>query len=94
MTTSESWWAEGTLYENCNCRLLCRCHISYRQPADQDRCIGYLATHIQQGRYGQAPLDGLNAVVYVNAPQIMVDPGWTLGLYIDERADDAQREAL
>ena len=94
MTPSESWWAKGTLYENCNCRLLCRCHISYRQPADHDRCIGYLATHIQQGRYGEVPLDGLNAVMYVNAPQIMAELGWTLGLYIDERADGPQREAL
>jgi hypothetical protein len=94
MTMIEPWWAKGTLYENCNCRLLCRCHISYRQPADHERCIGYLAANIQQGRYGEVPLDGLNTVVFVDAPQIMAEPGWTLGLYIDERAGGPQREAL
>ena len=94
MTMIEPWWAKGTLFENCNCRLLCRCHISYRQPADYERCIGYLAANIEQGRFGEVLLDGMNAVVFVNAPQIMTEPGWTLGLYIDERASEPQREEL
>ncbi len=40
METYQPWWARGLLRENSNCRLLCRCHISYRQEAEFDRCIG------------------------------------------------------
>jgi hypothetical protein len=89
-----TWWAKGLLLENCNCRLLCRCHISYRQPADHERCLGFLAARIDDGAYGDVPLGGLQAVVLVDAPQIMTEPDWALGICIDERANQAQREAV
>lgn len=94
MSDIPAWWAQGTLLENCNCRLLCSCHVSYRQPADHERCLGFLLPCFEAGFYGEVPLDGLRAVVLVDAPRIMTEPDWTLGLCIDTGADAAQREAV
>ncbi len=94
MQAKPSWWAKGHLYENCNCRLICRCHISYRQPADHERCLGFLAVRIDEGAFGDVSLAEQQAVLLVDAPQIMTEPDWTVGLCIDERADAGQRDAL
>ena len=29
---SQTWWAEGDLFEGCNCNLLCPCHVTFHQP--------------------------------------------------------------
>jgi hypothetical protein len=43
---------------------------------------------------GDVDLKGLNAALVVSSPKQMTDGGWKLALYIDERADKAQAEAL
>jgi hypothetical protein len=94
MSAQTAWWAEGLLLESCNCRLLCRCHIAYRQPADHERCVGYIAVRVEDGAYGEVPLGGLDALVLIDAPRIMTEPDWTIGLCISERARPPQHEAL
>ena len=69
-----AWWAKGEMFENCNCRLLCRCHISYRQPADHERCTGCFAIEVAEGRYGEVALDRTRAFLAVDAPQNMLSP--------------------
>jgi hypothetical protein len=88
------WWACGLLFENCNCRLLCHCHVAFTQPADEERCIGYWAVRIEQGAWGDVPLAGLHALVLGDAPQVMAEGGWTQALYLDQRANAGQRVAL
>ncbi len=44
--------------------------------------------------YGQLPQHGLNALVYVHTPKIMIHGGWTQALYLDDRAGPEQRRAL
>jgi hypothetical protein len=92
--TNPAWWARGLLFENCNCRLLCHCHVSFTQPADEERCIGYWAIRIDEGAWGDVPLAGLHALVLGDSPQVMADGDWTQALYLDLRADAAQRPAL
>lgn len=94
MADGERWWAAGLLFENCNCQLLCPAHLSFRQRCQKDRCVGYWAIHIAEGRCGALPLDGLNAVICNESPPLMIDGEWTQALYLDERADEAQRQAL
>jgi hypothetical protein len=54
-----------------------------------------LAIHINSGTYGGTSLDGLNAVIAAHAPDgPMSTPGWKLGLYVDERASEEQRQAI
>jgi len=55
-----------------------------------------LAYHIREGAYGNIRLDGLN-VLAVSPFEGNIWAGearLTLGLYIDERADEGQRDAL
>jgi hypothetical protein len=55
-----------------------------------------LAWHIREGHYGDVQLDGLNFIA-VAAFEGNIWDGETkadLGLFIDERADESQREAL
>ncbi len=89
-----AWWAKGEMFENCNCRLLCRCHISYRQPADHERCTGCFAIEVAEGRYGEVALDRTRAFLAVDAPQNMLDGGWTMALVVDEAASEGQRRAI
>jgi hypothetical protein len=39
-------------------------------------------------------LDGLNAIVMIYTPGEMGDGNWSVAYYLDDRADEAQREAL
>ncbi|MCH7930358.1 MAG: DUF1326 domain-containing protein [Proteobacteria bacterium] len=94
MAGQEQWRAEGLLFENCNCQLLCRAHLSYRNPCDHERCLFHWAVHIDGGAYGDLPLDGLNAFLVGDTPRLMASGDWTEAIYIDERASSAQRRAL
>lgn len=89
-----SWRAKGLLFENCNCRLVCPGHMSFRQLCTHERCIGAWAVHIEEGRHGDVALDGLDIVIFWDSPQHMIAGGWTEKFFVGEHADPAQREAL
>jgi hypothetical protein len=57
-------------------------------------CDVPLIVHIDKGRFGDVPLDGLNVVLVVHTPGPMGEGNWTVAAYIDERADDRQADAL
>ena len=94
MVNAESWSVRGLLFENCNCALLCRAHLSYKNPCDHERCLFHWAFHIGEGAYGALALDGLNAFVVGDSPQLMFSGDWTEAIYIDARADPGQRRAF
>lgn len=94
MTAIPEWWAEGTLFENCDCASVCPAHISFRQPCNHERCIGYWAIHIHEGRWEEADLSGLGAFIAYDAPQVMAEGGWIQEMYLDERAGESQRKGL
>jgi hypothetical protein len=90
-----AWSLEGEYMENCSCDVLCPCITSSMAgPADTERCLVPLAMHIEKGDKDGLSLDGLNAVMVVDAPQVMGEGGWRVAVYLDERADDDQRAAL
>lgn len=41
MAEFHPWWVNGTLFENCNCQLLCPAHVSFKQECDEDPCRGF-----------------------------------------------------
>lgn len=88
------WWAEGLLFENCNCQIVCPGHMSFRQSCTQERCMGHWAIRLDRAAYGGTRLDGLNVVILYDAPQQMFAGNWVEAIYVDERADADQREAL
>jgi hypothetical protein len=63
-------------------------------PATEDTCDLVLAWHVARGRKDDTSLEGLTVVMAVRSPKQMTDGNWTVTLYLDERADPAQAEAL
>jgi hypothetical protein len=98
MVGQTNWRLSGDYFENCNCDVVCPCLVSTAPPLTarptQGVCDVALVFHIDKGSYGQVSLDGLNVAVIGHAPGAMADGNWTLGTYIDERADDEQAAAL
>lgn len=92
--TSVPWQARGLLFENCTCQLVCPGHMHFSQACTHERCCGYWAVRVDEGQFGDVPLGGLRAVVAFDAPQRMMDGGWTEVVVIDEAATTAQRDAL
>jgi hypothetical protein len=89
------WRLIGDWFDLCRCRVPCGC--TFAQPPDEGRCDGILAWHVREGRYGETVLDELN-VVGVGGFDGNI---WTgeatnsaMGFFMDERADERQREAL
>jgi len=98
METGESsvpqWHIVGDWFDVCRCNIPCPCEFA-QAPTD-NYCEGVLAWHIREGHYSDVRLDGLNLIgVGAFEGNLWVGEGKvTMGLFIDERADERQCEAL
>src|SRR5919197_715113 len=94
MAEVPQWHVTGDWFDVCSCNIPCPCEFA--QAPTNNACQGVLAWHIREGRLGDVPLDGLNLI----AVGVFEGNIWaggtkaTMGFFIDERADDRQREAL
>ena len=88
------WWAEGLLFENCNCTAVCPGHIHFSQKCTHEVCHGFWAIRFEAGRVGGADLAGVDAVVVYETPQVMVDGGWRQRIIVSDRAGPDQRRAV
>jgi hypothetical protein len=81
--------------ETCNCAFICPCIGSNltAQPTEGD-CKAAVAMKIDKGEKDGVSLDGLAFIVLIYAPGAMADGNMTVGLIVDENADDAQTEAI
>jgi hypothetical protein len=97
-TDGPAWSIRGEYFENCNCAIVCPCLFSPNAPLTstptEGACEVAFAFHLDQGRFGEVALDGLNAALIARTPGPMSEGNWTVALYIDERADQRQRDAL
>jgi hypothetical protein len=96
--TQTSWQIAGDYFENCNCKVVCPCFFSPAAPLTsqptEGACEVAFAFHIDQGAYGHASLAGLNTALIARTPGPMAEGNWSAALYLDERADEQQRQAL
>lgn len=96
--TTPKWSFEGEYFENCNCAVACPCVVSTNAPftsnPTEGACEVTFAFHVNRGSFGDASIDGLNVAVLARTPGPMMDGNWSVALYLDERADDRQRDAL
>ncbi|HTJ89363.1 MAG TPA: DUF1326 domain-containing protein [Acidocella sp.] len=78
--------------------MVCPCLVSPAAPLTaqptQGMCNVAMIFHIDEGSYGEVSLDGLNIALVAHTPGPMADGNWTLGAYIDERANDEQTASL
>jgi hypothetical protein len=92
MSDSFPWHLEGDYFEACNCETACPC-VWFNSPSEGD-CKLLVAWHVERGRSEDTVLDGLNVVLACFAPGHMKEGNWQAALYVDERADDTQTDAL
>ena len=90
-----AWQLSGTYFENCSCDAVCPCTwSSFGRPATLDRCRFFMALHIERGEVEGVDVSGLTFGLIGDTPAAMAEGNWKMGAYIDETADDAQREKL
>ena len=89
---AEKWSLTGNYFEACNCDVACPC--VFTSAPTNDNCTVLLAWHIEKGKYGDVSLDGLNAALAIYSPGHMLKVKWDVALYLDEKANPKQREAL
>ncbi|MBC8239880.1 MAG: DUF1326 domain-containing protein [Alphaproteobacteria bacterium] len=89
------WNIEGQYMETCNCAFICPCIGSNltAEPTEGD-CKAAIAMQITHGEKDGVGLDGLSFIVLSHAPGAMADGNIKVGLIVDEKADDAQTEAI
>ena len=90
-----SWQLSGDYFETCNCDFLCPCLPSnLAAPPTKGDCHFAMVFHIDQGRYGDVVLNGLNFAVVGHAPTVMSQGNWSVGVILDERATADQQQAI
>jgi hypothetical protein len=96
--TETAWQIRGEYFENCNCDVVCPCLFSAKEPMTstptEGACEVGFGFHIDDGNFGDLSLDGLNVGLIARTPGPMADGNWQVALYLDDQADDGQREAL
>src|SRR5260221_1429281 len=97
-STQTRWQIAGDYFENCNCDVVCPCLFSPNAPLTSvptaGACEVAFGFHVDRGDYGGVTLDGLNVALIARTPGAMAEGNWTVALYLDERADEQQRQAL
>lgn len=94
MAEVPQWHVQGDWFDVCKCSIPCPC--TFAQTPTTGDCEGVLAYHIREGHCGDVRLDGLN-LIGVGGFEGNIWSGQTkarMGFFIDERADERQREAL
>jgi len=86
------WELNGNYFETCNCEAACPC--VFLSPPTEGDCTVLVAWHIDRGHYGDTSLDDLNVALAVYSPGNMIEGKWKAAAYFDEKADEAQNEAL
>jgi hypothetical protein len=91
------WRIAGSYLEACNCEAICPCRrVGDRQGGRSTYgvCMGALSWQIEDGSAGDVGLDGLRVLLAVRYDDDEPGSPWSFALYIDERGDERQREAL
>ena len=93
MAAVPRWQLEGDWFDVCKCDIPCPCEFA--QAPTNGACDGILAWHVRKGSYGGVTLDGLNVIAlgYFEG-NIWAGAKATMGIFIDARADEPQRDAM
>lgn len=89
------WNMRGEYMESCNCDYLCPCIYTNPQGrTTHEHCIALLVYRIDEGRYGEVPLDGLKFALIIRSGRVMADGKWVFACVVDATGDAVQRAAL
>ena len=86
------WELKGTVIVACNCDYGCPCN--FNALPTKGKCEGTWTWHVERGTFGDISLDDLNFTVCVNWPGAIHEGNGEALILVDERADEAQRNAI
>ena len=89
---NDQWTIRGVEFVNCNCDHGCPCQFGAL--STHGHCEAISGAHIEEGRFNDARLDGLNFVMLVRWPGEIAEGNGRQLFIIDERADEAQRAGI
>jgi len=89
-----SWKLAGSYFETCSCEVVCPCTASLALGADYDRCRVTLVFNVKDGEVEGTDVSGLTVAAVADAPKVMTDGNWRIGVFIDSAASDEQAEKL
>jgi hypothetical protein len=91
----KTWELSGEYMESCNCDYLCPCIFTNPQaPATHEHCTALMIYRIDHGHHHEVSLDGLKFALVIRSGRVMSDGNWIFGVVVDEKANEAQRQAL
>jgi hypothetical protein len=92
------WRVRGSYFEGCNCEAICPCRSVGGVPGGPSSygvCYGSLSWHVLDGHFGEVDLTDLKVVLSLRySDDVQPSTLWEVVLYVDERADAAQHDAL
>ncbi|MFI5316067.1 MAG: DUF1326 domain-containing protein [Myxococcota bacterium] len=86
------WTMQGVEYGHCNCNTGCPCQ--FNSLPSHGNCRAHSFFHIERGRFGDVPLDGLNWGFLGAWPGPIHMGDGTIVSVIEERANPKQRAAI
>ncbi len=90
--STPAWSIECDYMETCNCNFGCACNFSGLP--NFGRCEALVGYHIRKGHFGEVQLDNLDFIYAASWPRAIHQGDGTLCVYISERANDSQRQAI
>jgi hypothetical protein len=93
----QDWRVAGSYLESCNCEAICPCRRidgAMGGRSTYGECLGALSWRIEEGHADGLDLVGLGVVLAIRYSDDEEGSPWSFVLYVDERADEPQREAL
>ncbi|MFP6689176.1 MAG: DUF1326 domain-containing protein [Alphaproteobacteria bacterium] len=90
-----NWRIAGEYFETCNCDYLCPCiYTNMQAQPTHDTCIAAIVMRINDGTFGDTDLGGVAFIIAISVDGPMAGGNWTVGLIIDDKASDAQVDAV
>jgi hypothetical protein len=86
------WDIQGRELVNCTCTYGCNCQ--FNGLPDKGHCHAVAGIQIEAGYYGQIKLDGLRIAAIFKWPGAVHEGNGEAIAFVDENADEKQREAL
>jgi hypothetical protein len=88
----KKWFFDADYLQACNCDYGCPCEFS--APPTTGFCEGIGVWKIDRGKYDDVSLDGLGLGFAAKWPKAIHEGNGTVCLFVDEKANPQQREAL
>ncbi len=90
--TDTKWTIKGREFVHCNCAYGCPCQ--FNALPTNGNCCAVAAIDIEEGHHGDTRLDGLRIAAILSWPGAIHEGRGQVVPIVDERAEEAQRDAL